>query len=433
MDHNVQTNVHTNVKTVTVQLPQGEITGTRLAQVSRFSSVPYAQPAVGPLRFAPPVPARWAGTLDATQPMPVCPQLASRLRGVMGDFQAQQSEDCLRLTVWTPSADTRKRPVVIWLHGGAWQSGGGAVDWYDGARLAARGDIVVVGVNYRLAALGWLYVPGETANVGLLDEEAAIRWVVEHIAHFGGDPEQITLMGHSAGAFNIAAMLTRQPQFQRAILHSASLGRGFREAKQAAYLSGVFLKAAGAEDLAQARSLPLEALFAAQQSPAVAQALKEEGANRSLFCPVVDGEIFPSPVEPLMQTACAAVDVLVGSTLNEMAAFPGMSINEQSQQLGEQIFRAPGRQWATNARTSGRQAWSFSFDYAPNPEVGACHCIDLPFVFGNLDAFAHAPMLRGMVAEHAALLVDQLQTAWIEFVHGRSPGWEMAPAVKVFK
>ena len=425
--------MNNNMQTVTVQLPQGVVTGLTLAQVSRFSSIPYAQPAVGARRFAPPEPSRWTGTLDATQSMPVCPQLPSRLRGVMGDFEAQQSEDCLRLTLWTPAADSRKRPVLIWLHGGAWQSGGGAVDWYDGARLAARGDIVVVGVNYRLAALGWLYVPGETANVGLLDEEAAIRWVVEHITHFGGDPTQITLMGHSAGAFNIAAMLTRAPQFQRAILHSASLGRGFREAKQAQYLSRVFLDAAGADDLDAARMLPVESLFAAQQSPAVAQALKEEGANRSLFCPVIDGEIFQSPVEPLMQVACSKVDVLVGSTLNEMAAFPGMSINEQSQQLGEQIFRAPGRQWAADAKAAGRQAWSFSFDYGPNPDVGACHCIDLPFVFGNLSTFEHAPMLKGMTAGHAASLVDQLQTAWIEFVHGRSPGWEMSPAIRVFK
>jgi para-nitrobenzyl esterase len=421
------------VQTETVRMSQGDVIGQRLSRVSRFSSIPYAEPAVGALRFAPPVPARWQGVLDATRPMPVCPQLPSRLRGVMGDFEAQQSEDCLRLTVWTPAADKRKRPVVVWLHGGAWQSGGGAVDWYDGARLAARGDVVVVGVNYRLAALGWLYVPGETANVGLLDEEAAINWVVQHIAHFGGDPQQITVMGHSAGAFNIAAMLARKPQFQRAILHSASLGRGFREAKQAAHLSRVFLEAAGVQDLSQARQLPLDALFAAQQSPAVLQALKEEGANRSLFCPVIDGDIFNTPIEPLMQAACSRVDVLVGSTCNEMAAFPGTVINEQSQQLGEIIFRAPGRQWASDARASGRQAWNFSFDYAPTQQFGACHCIDLPFVFGNLDAFAGAPMLEGMVAEHAASLVDQIQTAWIEFVHGRSPGWEMSPVVKVFK
>jgi para-nitrobenzyl esterase len=239
-------------------------------------------------------------------------------------------------------------------------------------------------------------------------------------------------MGHSAGAFNIAAMLTRKPQFQRAILQSASLGRGFREAGQAASLSRVFLQACGVRTLSEARKLPVQTLLAAQQSPAVMQALKEEGANRSLFCPVLDGDVFQEPIAPLMQAASAKVDVLVGSTRNEMAAFPGMVLNEQSQQLGEQIFGAPGRAWASEARAAGRRAWSYSFDYAPTSQFGACHCIDLPFVFGNLEAFAGAPMLDGMVASHAARLVDQLQTAWVEFAHGRSPGWEPSPAVKVF-
>lgn len=423
---------HTS-QSVHVQLPQGIVHGLRQHSVCRFSSVPYAQPPLGPLRFAPPVVAREFGLLDATHEMPVCPQLPSRLRGVMGDFEAQQSEDCLRLTVWTPEADKRKRPVVIWVHGGAWQSGGGGLEWYDGARLAAKGDMVVVGINYRLAALGWLYVPGQTANAGLLDIELAIRWVVEHIGFFGGDPQQLTVMGHSAGGFNIAALLTRTPVFQRMILHSASLGRGFRDATQAAHLSRVFLKAAGAENLQEARRLPLSALLAAQQSDQVVQALQDEGARRSLFCPVADGEIFPSQVESLMQAACGKVDVLVGSTRNEMAAFPGVGIDEQSQRLGEQVFRAPGKQWSQDARSQGRQAWNFSFEYGPVPALGACHCIDLPFVFGNLDAFDQAPMLQGMHAVEAKRLVEDIQFAWIEFIHGRSPGWEMAPAVKVFK
>ena len=142
----------------------------------------------------------------------------------MGDFDAPQSEDCLHLTVWTPAADAQRRPVVVWLHGGAWQSGAGALDWYDGARLAGRGDVVVVAVNYRLAALGWLHVPGQTANVGLLDQEAAIDWVMDNIDALGGDPERVTLMGQSAGASSICAMLARRPRFSRAILQSAALG-----------------------------------------------------------------------------------------------------------------------------------------------------------------------------------------------------------------
>ena len=162
---------------VRTALRAGTLTGVRDGGVCRYSAIPYAQAPVGSLRFAPPQPATWRSDRDATRPGTVAPQLPSRLRGAMGDFSAEQSEDCLHLTVWTPAADGKRRPVVVWLHGGAWQSGGGALDWYDGSRLARLGDVVVVAVNYRLAALGWLYVPGQTANAGLLDQEAAIDWV----------------------------------------------------------------------------------------------------------------------------------------------------------------------------------------------------------------------------------------------------------------
>ena len=420
-------------KPVSVTLKQGLVTGLQSQAVTRFLGLRYAQAPTGVLRFAPPQALGPQSPFDATQAGPVCPQLPSRLRTVMGDFEAVQDEDCLRLSVWTPGCDKRKRPVVVWLHGGAWQSGGGALAWYDGTRLAVRGDCVVVGVNYRLAALGWLYVPGQTANVGLLDEEAAVRWVVDNIEHFGGDPANITMMGQSAGGFNIAAMLTREPLFSRAILQSASLGRGFRDPAQAAHLSNVFLQATGAQTLEQARALPVASLLAAQQAPSVMAALKEEGANRSLFCPVGDTEFFSLPLGPLMQQAATRADVLLGYTRDEMTAFPGTARDLASQQLGEKIFGAPSRQWAHDAHAAGRQAYVFEFAFGPNPAFGACHCSELPFVFGNLESFDGAAMLQGMAAEQGEYLVEQMQSAWIAFIHGRTPGWEPSPTVHVFE
>lgn len=418
---------------VTLRLRAGDINGVQLSGVQRFSGIPYAQAPIGPLRFRPPVAATWDGTLDATREMPVCPQLPSRLRGVMGDFEATQSEDCLKLTVWTPAADHKKRPVVVWFHGGAWQSGGGALDWYDGAALSRLGDVVVVGVNYRLAALGWLYVPGETCNVGLLDHEAALDWVEQHIADFGGDPSRVTAMGQSAGGFNIAAMLTRQPKFQRVILQSASLGRGFRDADTADELSQVFLQAAGVSSLDQARALPVESLLKAQQSESVAAALKAEGANRSLFCPVMDGLVIDNTQPDLLRLAAGRVDVLAGYTKNEMAAFPGTPVDARSDALGEEIFGAPARQWANDARAQGRHAWVFRFDYGPNPNHGACHCIELPFMFGNLDAFAQAPFLKGMDPAHGEYLAAKMQRAWVAFIRDGAPGWDEAPHVHVYE
>ncbi|MBB1593907.1 carboxylesterase family protein [Achromobacter sp. UMC46] len=418
-------------QTVQAVLQAGTLTGVRDAGgICRYHAIPYAQAPVGELRFSPPQPAAWRGPLDATRPGPVAPQLPSRLRGAMGDFDAPQSEDCLHLTVWTPGADAARRPVVVWLHGGAWQSGGGALDWYDGSHLAARGDLVVVGVNYRLAALGWLYVPGQTANVGLLDQEAAIDWVLDNIQDLGGDPERITVMGQSAGASSICAMLARRPRFSRAILQSAALGRGFRSAAQADALGQAFLQAAGAGSLDAARSLPVAALLAAQQAPDVQDVLRAEGSSRSQFCPVLDGQVLPQDIAPALQRAASRADVLVAYTRDEMAAFPGHAADAEGRQAGEQVFGAPARQWAADAVASGRQAWLARFDVAPTTRFGACHCIELPFVFDTVDAYA-APMLAGLPETEAVQLTRDTQAAWIAFIRGDAPGWPMAPHLQV--
>ncbi|MFC4277199.1 carboxylesterase/lipase family protein [Achromobacter aloeverae] len=417
---------------VQASLPQGTLSGIRDQGVCRFSAIPYAEAPVGPLRFAPPRPAQWRGERDATQPGPVCPQLTSRLARVMGDFEAPQSEDCLHLTVWTPGVDAQRRPVVVWLHGGAWQSGAGALDWYDGARLARRGDIVVVAVNYRLAGLGWLCLPGETANVGLLDEEAAIAWVHAHVEAFGGDPQRITVMGQSAGASNIALMLTRKPLFQRAIMQSAGLGRGFRDAEQAAHLSRVFLRAAGADSLAAARELPVQALLDAQLAPDVVAALQAEGANRSLFYPAIDGDVVTRDIDAAMTAAAGRADVMIGYTRDEFAAFPGGGLDEDSRRKGDRTFALRSRQWARDAVDRGRQAWEYRFDAGYSREFGACHCVDLPFVFDTFDAFQGAPMLEGLAPAQARRISGDVQTAWIAFIRGGSPGWDVAPAQHLF-
>lgn len=419
-------------ETVQARLRAGLLTGLRDENgICRFSAIPYAAPPVGALRFAPPEPTRWEGPRDATRPGPVPPQLPSRLRGAMGDFDAPQSEDCLHLTVWTPAADAQRRPVVVWLHGGAWQSGAGALDWYDGARLAALGDVVIVAVNYRLAALGWLHVPGQTANVGLLDQEAAIDWVMDNIDALGGDPERVTLMGQSAGASSICAMLARRPRFSRAILQSAALGRGFRSSAQAAALGKFFLEAAGADTLEAARALPVERLLAAQQAPQVVAALQAEGGRRSLFGPVLDGQVLPADIAPALQQAAGRADVLVAYTRDEMAAFPGYGTGPDSQAASEAVFGAPSRQWATDAVAQGREAWLARFDVAPTEAFLACHCIELPFVFGTLDAFASAPMLRGLPSAQAARLTETTQRAWLAFIRGDAPDWPPAPHLHV--
>jgi len=416
-----------------VTLPCGAatLTGLRRHGVMRFGALRYAQAPVGRLRFAPPVPASLHGEVDATGTGPVAPQLPSALARVLGPSKAPQSEDCLHLSVWTPGTDAATRPVVVWCHGGAWQSGG-VLNWYDGEALARRGNVVVVGVNARLGPLGWLLADGGVANLGLLDLDLAFQWVSDHIAAFGGDATRITAMGQSAGGTNVAALLARGAStFQRAILQSAPLGRGFRSADAARSIGQKLLRAAGVATLDQARSLPAETLLRAQQAPEVVATVRELADGHGLFGPVLDGDTLP----PLTPQVAGRVDVLAGWNRDEMRAFtaPGATPGTTSDETeAERRFAAPARQWAAHAAQAGRQAWLYRFDGAPGMPFGACHCAELPFVFGTHDAFASAPMLGSLLADDARRLTDDMQTAWLDFIHGRPLPWAAGPPAHVF-
>ena len=424
---------------VTVELPGGRVTGQRLliphegrpAEVCAFRAIRYAKAPVGERRFAPPEPAGpWHDVRDATMPGPVAPQAPSALRVAMGEIEAPQSEDCLHLTVWTPGCDRGLRPVVVWFHGGAWQTGAGALDWYDGASLARRGDVVVVAVNYRLGALGWLYLPGEVVNPGLLDQECALRWVLDNITALGGDPAQITAMGQSSGAMCVAALLARGAPIQRAILQSPAPASAFRPAPYAAELGARLLQVCGVASLDEARRLPVTALLLAQGNPHVIEALRAEKANRSLFCPVLDGSQLPGTLDGLLAVATSRADVLIGYNLNELAALgegrPDAAIDAAS----ERLFGAPACQWAEAAIRQGSDAWLYRFDLAPSSHFGACHGIELPFVFGTLSAFADAPMLQGLDLGAAGTYVETVQGAWLAFIRDGSPGWPQAPVIR---
>ena len=208
----------TATEELVVRTKAGELRGAYENGIAVFRGVPYAAAPVGELRFAPPQPApAWQGVRDATQDGPIPPQGRSRLAHVMGDFERPQSEDCLTLNIWTPAADSKKRPVLVWIHGGAFASGAGSLPWYSGERFAANGDVVVVSINYRLGALGFLCLPGVSdGNLGLLDQVAALRFVRDNIAAFGGDPDNVTVVGQSAGAASIAILMT-MPQAARSV------------------------------------------------------------------------------------------------------------------------------------------------------------------------------------------------------------------------
>lgn len=262
-------------KPVVVNLPDlGRVQGRRLSSIDFFGGIPYAAPPVGNLRWAPPEPAApWApAKLDATNFGPDCWQVADPLMNPGVDLN-RMSEDCLYLNVFTPAGQTSRRsllPVMVWLHGGAFQQGGARRSEYDGRRLAERG-VVVVTINYRLGALGFLVSSsdGLFGNFGLMDQRAALHWIKDYIVNFGGDPNSVTLFGESAGAVMTGLHLMMGGSgklFHRAILQSNPLGLQFRSVVVADFIGEALKRSVDCRDLACLRAERVEEILRAQSS-----------------------------------------------------------------------------------------------------------------------------------------------------------------------
>jgi para-nitrobenzyl esterase len=214
-----------------VRTTGGLVRGEIEKDVLVFRGIRFAAPPVGPLRFRPPMPpSPWNDVEPALDFAPACPQLVAI--DLTENNNSVMAEDCLALNIWTPHVDAKKRPVMVWIHGGGFVGGSARNTWYDGAALSARGDVVVVTLQYRLGAWGFLelseiggYDYAESGNVGLLDQIAGLKWVKQNIQAFGGDPDKVTLFGQSAGAGSIGMLMTLPTAaglFQKAILESGT-------------------------------------------------------------------------------------------------------------------------------------------------------------------------------------------------------------------
>jgi para-nitrobenzyl esterase len=470
-----------------VTTKQGKLQGQLQRGVETFKGIPFAQPPIGDLRFqAPQPPRRWKGVRMATSYGPAAPQIGpvNRLiRGIIGAAGSKQSQDCLYLNVWTPGCDRRKRPVMFWIHGGAFILGSGSTPIYQGTRLARRGDVVVVTINYRLGALGFLswdgICPGgggPPANLGTRDQIAALEWVRDNISKFGGDPGNVTVFGESAGAMSTGTLLgtpAARGLFHKAILQSGA-AHNVSQRDVAARVGQQFLDylEVSGDPVKELLEVPVTQLMRAQARTTARVGL-EDGIMA--WQPCVDDDLIPEqPLEAIGRGVAADIPVLIGTNRDEFKLFmaadrirlddrklderlralmPGVDAdgNALADRALEAYARAVGprgreasERWAAfqsdrifhypAARLADLQAdhqprtFAYLFEWVPplvGRALGSCHGLELPFVFGGVKA----SLLRaGLIANpSAARLCDQIQDAWIAFAREGDPGHDGLP------
>jgi len=324
-----------------------------------------------------------------------------------------QGEDCLNLAIATPSRDGQ-RPVMVFLHGGAFVSGGGLLDWYDGSVLSAEADVVVVSVNYRLGVLGYLCLDGVSeGNLGLLDQLVALQWVRDNISAYGGDPSNVTVVGQSAGAVSIRllmAMPAAQGLFRRAILQSGPGKDIGRPRESAESIGQMFVDHLG-EDPRTARTT---SLLTAQQ--ATTTALRQAGEVAvPPFYPVLGTGVLPNTVDGF-GASVEGMDVICGWNADDVSAFTGPGPHVCA--ATTQILATPTHKLATQLNDAGARAWTYQLDWRPaGSPLGATHCVELPLLLGTQTAWEPCPMLGDTSWEQVDVLGRALRRVWGHFAH----------------
>ncbi|HKC49554.1 MAG TPA: carboxylesterase/lipase family protein [Myxococcota bacterium] len=462
----------------------GRLEGARSRGGFVFRGIPYAAPPLGALRFRAPQPvAPWREVRAATRFGASAPQTGAMnwlVARVVGAATGGQSEDCLTLNVWTPALDRRRRAVLVFVHGGAFVLGSGSTPLYSGSRLSARGDVVVVTLNYRLGALGSLALrdvlpdgSDSDANLGLRDQLAGLEWVRDNIDAFGGDPASVTVFGESAGAMSLGALLASpraRGLFRRAILQSGA-AHNVSSPAQARRVAEEFVARLGkaGESLARLRAAPPLDLLRAQADTGAALARELGGLA---FQPSVDGDVLPeAPLTALARGAASEVALLAGTNAEEWKLFMlgdlrARSMDEDmlrrrfARSLGdahvERAFaayaraplarapEAPHERWSAFQSdrvftwpatrlldlhaSHSRETYAYRFNWAPplaGGRIGACHGMELPFVFGAI----LEPWLRPVVgvAPGARKLAHRVQEAWLAFAKTGHPGHSGLP------
>lgn len=454
-----------------VETTSGPIEGREKDGTLLFAGVPYAAPPIGEARFKaarPPEP--WRAVRSARRFGPAAPQIPTG--GLTSSADVRWDEDCLTLNISTPGADDGKRPVLFWIHGGAYRTGQGAIPWYAGGKFATQGDIVTVSINYRLGVLGFLDLThlGEdyaTSGVnGLLDQITALRWVRDNIERFGGDPGKVTIAGESAGGFAVSTLLASPEAtglFRGAIPQSGAAQHTLPKAA-GEICAEKFMTASGARTAEALMALSAEAVLEAQNSVAAEIGedlgeLRTFGVPVSSFYPVEGNRVIPeSPLAAIRKGAGVDVAVMTGSNHDETTLWGYGDVGEDKLEhfaeaygvgralqvyrqtrphatpeelliavTTDHMFRIPAIRMLEarlHAAPSSRN-WLYRFDWrsrAFEGRLGATHALEIPFAFDNLDK-AGVDVFIGP-GESPQPVADVMHKAWTGFIRDQDPGWD---------
>jgi len=446
----------------------GRVRGSWVTEeVMRFTHIPYARPPVGELRFKPTVPAEpWQGVRDATTHGPSCIQPIDE---VEENSLLEQSEDCLWLCVWTRGLDDAKRPVMVFIHGGGYIGGGAGADGYDGTQFAQRGDVVLVSIQYRLGLTGWLDLEplgGEayrhSKNAGQFDQLEALKWIKANCANFGGNPENITIFGESAGGASVLSLMvlpSAKGLFNKVIAQSGTFDY-HRTRERCDRTTRRFTDVANVSSIAEVQAMNETQLF---------DVVTELSAEATFwddwqFGPVYDGEILPvDPYQYIGGGNTSDVRVMHGATSDEyhywLLYLPELMRRHPREKLGafivdilgitdeqlDQLYQLESRLYPERSESDryidltswmffryphsrlsecqGQHApvWQYLFRWVnPNAEeLGAHHGIEVDFVFHLPEAFEGT--------EAPIRMMDQIQDAWISFARNGDPNHESLP------
>lgn len=460
----------------------GTVAGYQENGVYIYKGIPYAKAE----RFMPPQPvAKWEGIRSSRAYGPTCPQ--GKRAGWYHDESAFAfdwndgfpDEDCLRVNIWTPGLkDGKKRPVMVWLHGGGYAAGSGQeLPSYDGSNLAKNGDVVVVTLNHRLNALGFLDLSAfgdkyaKSGNAGLLDLVAALQWVNKNIASFGGDAQNVTIFGQSGGGGKVSTLLatpSAKGLFHKAIIQSGSMLRTM-EATYSRRIGTAVVEELGLKpsQLDQLQTIPYEKLLAAGETAIkkVKEQAEKEGISSFIFgwAPTVDGDVLPAqPFDPQAPAQSKDIPVMIGTTLHEFTMSTYVpayrtitkekAVEILKQKYGEKtndfltafekaypyyepkdlldvdvIFR-PGavEQARLKSAQQGAPVYMYLFTWESpvmNGSLRSTHCMEIPFVFDNVTR--HARMTGG--SGKAQILAQKMSSAWINFARTGNPNHESLP------